>query len=140
MKLNTVPWRLRTASMPPVGMLVFNAQRPLLMHILHAMPDQELTALQCSVSADCFFVLAENTVLPWVPDALYVCRDPNALQLFLPTFAQLELPAELLIQALQQQLGEGSYIFNAEKNLWYRFLNVGRINRESLQELKGAIT
>lgn len=135
MKLETVPWSFRTTPLPAIGMLVFKSRRADLIDVLNSMSDSELKELHGCFCENCILIIAGENNLPWVPDALYLGQDLEAEQLYLPTQLQIELPAELLLQALQDQLGEGNYIYDATANHWYHFLHCVSITRSHLQEL-----
>ena len=95
-------WSTKTDGEPfvPVGMLAPAATvRPLLDRLLQE-DDEALARLRMVASPDVAVVLGKATDLPWIDGLIYLRR---AGSLLLPSWLELDLDPELVVEALRRQ-------------------------------------
>jgi hypothetical protein len=99
----TLAWRARGAAPPPGGLVAAGAVARALVRALACRAQRDRAGLTVVATRALLVVLGPEDRLPWVEGVRYCAPAPDAPGLWLPTRMVPDLPADLVLAALQRR-------------------------------------
>jgi MoxR-vWA-beta-propeller ternary system domain bpX5 len=91
----------RAAPLTPGAVLALGDGARALARRLLSRSDEQLARLRAVVGPELLLVLGAEDELPWADGAVYLAREPDAPELWLPCAVGADAPAPLLLRALK---------------------------------------
>ncbi len=90
----------RAVPLPPGAVLTLGASARALGRRLLTLSDAHLARLRAVLGPELLLVLGAEQDLPWADGAVYLAREPDVPELWLPCAVSPDVPAPLLLRAL----------------------------------------
>jgi len=98
-------WALRAEPLPVVACFASGRQPATLDRRLQSLGGPRVAGLRLIETVQGTLILGAESALPWMPDLIWLGREPGAAQLLLPTQWQPGLPLEWVEAACVQRVG-----------------------------------
>jgi hypothetical protein len=108
--MSTLAWRARDDAPAPGGLVATGAGAHALVRALACRDAAELAGLTVVPVRDVLVVLGPAERLPWIDGVRYCAQAADAPGLWLPTTTAPDLPADLVLAALQRRTGQSALL------------------------------